>query len=109
MEYRFSYVMDPSDYRTDGLCDGISVRNHRNAAVGDLGIIRLHKEWSEYIGPPPTSASCGGLGPQYGFTPVTLPECLPERLEIVSYAIEFAFVHDDVVDPPGETNVSIPW
>lgn len=25
---------------------------------------------------------------------VTVPECLPERLEVISYANEFAFLHD---------------
>ncbi len=100
MKYRFSHVVDPSTYETDGLCDGIPLRVHRSAAVGDLGTIRLHRDWREHIGPLSLSDSYGGMGAQYSFTSVVMPECLPERLEIVSYAIEIGFLHDDVVDPP---------
>jgi hypothetical protein len=36
----------------------------------------------------------GGLGPEFSFVRVTVPECLPERLEIISYANEYAFLYD---------------
>jgi hypothetical protein len=36
----------------------------------------------------------GGLGDPFSFIRVTIPECLPERLEIISYANEYAFLYD---------------
>ncbi|KAL1597851.1 hypothetical protein SLS60_008338 [Paraconiothyrium brasiliense] len=59
--------------------------------------MRLRNDWQKHIGSLP-STTYGGQGPQYNFTAVTIPECLPERLEIVAYIMEFAFLHDDLVD-----------
>jgi hypothetical protein len=34
-----------------------------------------------------------GLGPSFSFVRATVPQCLPERLEIMSYANEHAFFY----------------
>lgn len=38
----------------------------------------------------------GILGGTYGFVQVTVPECLPDRVEIVSYVVEFAYLCDGI-------------
>jgi hypothetical protein len=92
MEYRYSTIVDPATYETEGLCDGISLRVHGYADLEDVGTIRAQEDWRKHIGP--LEYYRGGLGPKYSFMAVSVPECLPERLEIISYANEFAFLHD---------------
>nr|BCP56498.1 phomopsene synthase [Diaporthe amygdali] len=98
MEYRYSYVIDPSSYDNQGLCNGIPLRVHRNADIEEYATISLRNDWRKHVGPLPLTSYGGNLGPKYNFTAVTLPECRPDRLEIVSYIMEFAFLHDDLVD-----------
>ncbi|OAG09799.1 terpenoid synthase [Paraphaeosphaeria sporulosa] len=100
MKYIYSNLIPPSSYSTQGLCADIPLRCHRNANMDEHGTIRLRNDWQTHIGSLPSSTH-GGRGPMYNFTSVTIPECLPERLEGVSYAMEFAFLHDDLVDGDG--------
>jgi hypothetical protein len=92
MDYRFSTLLSPSDYSTDGLCDGIPVRKHIAADLEEIGAFRAQEDWSKFV--KPLEGYRGGIGPAHSFMAVSLPECLPERFEIVSYANEFAFLHD---------------
>ncbi|KIK55693.1 hypothetical protein GYMLUDRAFT_248503 [Collybiopsis luxurians FD-317 M1] len=102
MEFLHSAKIDPSMYDTEGLCDGIDLRMHNLSWLEDRGSIRAHEDWTKYVSPV---AECrGNLDPMYGFTSVTLPECLPGRLELVSYLNEIGFLHDgfsliiDIID-----------
>jgi hypothetical protein len=98
MEYRYSTVVDPSEYVTEGLCEGIPLRAHKNPELEDRGVLRAQEDWRRYVGPLENYK--GALGPEYSFMTISIPECLPERLEIISYANEFAFLHDgDDPDP----------
>ncbi|KAK2767552.1 hypothetical protein FQN54_003710 [Arachnomyces sp. PD_36] len=96
MEYKYSTIVDPSTYETEGLCEGIPLRRHVAADLEEVGTFRAQEDWREYVAP--MSDYKGGLGPNYSFMTVSVPECLPDRLEIISYANEFAFLHDDVTD-----------
>jgi hypothetical protein len=58
----------------------------------DIGAIRAQEDWQRYVGP--LSNYRGDLGPRFSFMSVTIPECRPDRLEVVSYANEFAFMFD---------------
>lgn len=92
MDYMYSFVVNPSEYETEGLCDGIDFRKNHFSEMEDRGAIRAHHDWSKYVG-----ACCeyrGTLGPIYSFMTVCVPECIPERLELIAYANEFAFMHD---------------
>lgn len=42
----------------------------------------------------PVEGYKGGLGEPFSFMCVTVPECLPESLEVISYANEYAFLYD---------------
>jgi hypothetical protein len=92
MDYRYSEVIDPSEYETEGLCDGIDVRMHKQFTLEDRGAIRCHHDWSENVAP--VKQYRGTIGPVYSFISLTVPECLPDRLEIAGYCNEFAFLHD---------------
>ncbi|KAI1292591.1 terpenoid synthase [Xylaria venustula] len=96
MKYHYSHVLHPSELETDGLCDGLPTRQHVAADLEEIGTFRAQEDWKDLVAP--ISGYKGGLGPRYNFMAVSLPECLPDRFEIVSYANEFAFLHDDVTD-----------
>ncbi|KAH8786022.1 fusicoccadiene synthase [Diaporthe sp. PMI_573] len=96
MEFKYSEVVDPSTYHTEGLCDGIDVRRNKYTFLEDRGAIRAHEDWHKHIAP--CRKYRGTLGPRFSFISVAVPECIPERLEVISYANEFAFLHDDVTD-----------
>lgn len=95
MEYRYSERIDPSTYnRDDELCRGIDLRRHKDL-LGELrGALRCQYDWSRLVSP--LQHFKGALGDPFSFIRVTIPETLPERLEIVSYADEFAFLYDGI-------------
>jgi hypothetical protein len=97
MDYRYSTVIDSSTYETEGLCDGIPLRLHMFPDLEDVGTFRAQEDWSRFVSPVDNYR--GGLGPKYSFMAVSVPECLPDRLEIISYANEFAFLHDGELEP----------
>lgn len=92
MEFRYSTVVDPSTYETEGLCEGIPLRVHAYPDLEEIGALRAQEDWRRLVGP--VEDFRGGLGPKYSFMAVNLPECLPDRLEILSYVNEFAFIYD---------------
>ncbi|KAI0977017.1 fusicoccadiene synthase [Xylaria arbuscula] len=98
MEYRYSQLIDPRNYGNHGLCDGISLRVHHNVDIEEHGVIRLRNDWHRYVGSMPSVSLGGSMGPIYNSTSATIPECHPDRLEIVSYIMELGFLHDDLVD-----------
>ncbi|KAF9889737.1 hypothetical protein FE257_007043 [Aspergillus nanangensis] len=96
MEYKYSTVVDPSTYETHGLCDGIPLRCHESPELEEIETLRCQENWREWVGP--LGFYKGGLGPRWNFMAITVPECLPERLGVLGYANELAFLHDDVTD-----------
>ncbi|KAI0448819.1 geranylgeranyl pyrophosphate synthase [Xylaria acuta] len=97
MAYSYSTLVDPSTYETQGLCDDIDLRKHVAADLEEIGTLRAQEDWRRLVGPVAKPYK-GGLNPNYSFMTVSVPECIPERLEIISYANEFAFLHDDVIE-----------
>ncbi|KAK8045010.1 hypothetical protein PG993_005034 [Apiospora rasikravindrae] len=87
MEYRYSTVVDPRHYQTHGLANGIPLRQHDDPDKEISGALRAQRDWGKFD-------YNGGLSDRFSLIRVTIPECLPERLEIVSYANEFAFLYD---------------
>ncbi len=106
MEFRYSTLVDPSTYGTDDLiCDGYSLRVSKHKDLDDLGTIRAHEDWREHVSP--VGLYKGSLGPEYNFVSVALPECLPDRVEIVAYINEIIFLHDDSVEDAGRGKVCL--
>ncbi|KAI7786173.1 hypothetical protein LA080_004557 [Diaporthe eres] len=69
---------------------------HKDAVKEAKGALRAQRDWSQHISP--VDGYLGGLGDPYSFIRVTVPECCPERLEIISYANEYAFLYDDEME-----------
>ncbi|KAF2967118.1 hypothetical protein GQX73_g6441 [Xylaria multiplex] len=96
MEYLYSEEVSPCLYETHGLCDQVTLRVHKDSTKEIKGALRAQEDWSKQVGP--IDEYYGGLGDHYSFIRVTVPECLPERLEIISYANEYAFLYDDEME-----------
>lgn len=92
MEFKYSSEVDPAIYETHGLATGMPLRLHNDPSSEIKGAIRAQRDWSMHVSP--VEGYQGGLGEPYSFMRVTVPECIPDRLEIISYANEFAFLYD---------------
>ncbi|KAK8001763.1 terpenoid synthase, partial [Apiospora marii] len=96
MEYKYSSVVDPSTYETHGLCDGIPLRCHHQPELEEIETLRCQEDWRRWVGN--LGFYKGGLGPKWNFMAITVPECVPNRLGVLGYANELAFLHDDITD-----------
>lgn len=96
MEFKYSTIVESSTYETEGLCNDISLRVHTYPDLADVGALRAQEDWKRFVGP--LCNYNGGLGPKYSCMAVSVPECLPDRLGIISYAIEFLFLQSDFAD-----------
>ncbi|KAF2105873.1 fusicoccadiene synthase [Lophiotrema nucula] len=103
MMYQFSTLVDEHKYDADGLCDGIPVRVHNKPEIEVAGTLDAQDDWEKLVFP--LVDHHGGRGPRFGFMAVSMPECLPERFHIVSYANEFAFLYDDLIDMCSQEDV----
>lgn len=92
MEFLNSRLVAKGTYLTDGLSLNIPLRTHREPYKERSGALHAQKDWEQQVSR--LGLYHGSLGPEYGFLQVTVPECLPDRLEIVAYANEFAFMYD---------------
>ncbi|KAL4893922.1 Ophiobolin F synthase [Aspergillus ambiguus] len=97
MAFKYSTLIDSSLYDKEGLCPGIDLRTHEAGDLEEVGAFRAQEDWRRFVGPL-EKPYAGLLGPDFSFVTAAVPECLPERIEIVSYALEFGFIHDDVID-----------
>lgn len=97
MERKYSDVVDPSLYDTDGLFEGIPVLVHRNQDLADRGCLRAQKDWKRQFGTLDPGFA-GSMGPEYNFVSTWFCETLPDRIELVGYIHEMAFLFDDMVD-----------
>ncbi|RAH62626.1 fusicoccadiene synthase [Aspergillus piperis CBS 112811] len=96
MDQQFSYEASRDSYDDRGLAHGIPLRVHREGHRETKGALRAQADWNRLVSP--IKGYNGGLGHKYSFMQVTVPGCLPERLEIISYANEFAFLYDDEME-----------
>ena len=107
MDMQYSSVLDPSSLGDlQGLCNGLEIRLHNDHQVEDLAIIRAHEDWEENVGP--IGDFKGIMHPRHSLVSVCMPGCLPERLDIVAYANEFGFFHDDLFEDAEHEKVSTP-
>lgn len=99
MDFVYSEEVSPLTYETHGLASGIPLRLHKDTVKELKGAMRAQADWNEHVSP--VQDYLGGLGDTYSFIRATIPECRPERLEIISYANEFAFIYDGQTSPSG--------
>ncbi|GAB1317175.1 hypothetical protein MFIFM68171_07385 [Madurella fahalii] len=105
MEFQYSSVLELPASETQGLNQGIPIRVHRNRDLEDYGAIRAQEDWSRSV--EPLGFYKGGLASRLGFISAVVPECLPDRLEYVSYVNEFEFIYDDMVDKLNDADASV--
>src|SRR5262245_50213179 len=104
MKFHHSTPIDPSAYEVDGLvCEGYNLRVSNYTHLADLGAIRAQQDWTAHVAP--TQYFKGTLGDTYDFISLSIPECLPDRIELVAYANEMYFLHDDVVEDSDQREV----
>ena len=92
MEFEHSQMVDRERYQTDGLCEGIDLRINNDPNGEIAGARRCQQDWSRLVGG--LHDYHGTLGNPFSFMRVAVPETLPGRLEVLSYANEFAFLFD---------------
>jgi hypothetical protein len=97
MDFKYSEQISPALYDAHGLSCGIPLRLHKDRSKEIKGALRAQEDWSDTV--QTIVDYKGGLGNPYSFICVTVPECVPERLEIISYANEFAFLYDGTFLP----------
>ncbi|RDW88454.1 fusicoccadiene synthase [Coleophoma cylindrospora] len=96
MEFQYSELVDSDTYDSMGLCEALPLRVSKHANLADKGSVRAQADWRKFVGPIHNFTGC--LSPKYNGIAVAVAECLPDRLEVVTYANEFAFLHDDILD-----------
>ncbi|KAI1735626.1 fusicoccadiene synthase [Xylaria scruposa] len=96
MNFNYSQEIDPSVYETHGLDGAIPLRIHKDQHLEFKGALRAQRDWTKHV--HNVDGYKGGLGDPFSFISVTVPECLPDRLELISYANEFAFLYDDKME-----------
>ncbi|KAK5938994.1 hypothetical protein PMZ80_008301 [Knufia obscura] len=90
-----SQVDIPRD-NTEGLGKGFALRRHKCESEADEGSREARADWAKLIGPPTVAGCCNPFSGH--FNALVLPTCLPERLRIISYIFEYAFLHDVVME-----------
>src|SRR6201996_2916112 len=95
-------VLHLSEYDTQGFCHNYPARRHNYGHEADKGSRDARADWVRYIGP---ITQAGGCNPFSGhFAALTLPTCKPERLRLIAYIFEYAFLHDNVLESAAKAN-----
>ncbi|KAK3306311.1 isoprenoid synthase domain-containing protein [Chaetomium strumarium] len=99
-------ALDITQCATHGFCGDYPLARHRHEDLANAGCLEARRDWARYIGRAGEFGSCNPVNGN--FSALVLPLCQPQRLRLVSYILEYAFLHDtiveDVVDT-GEGNV----
>ncbi|KAJ5116916.1 Variediene synthase [Penicillium angulare] len=91
-----SHELSRKDPRIHGFCEEYPPRRHNYKNKADEGCLNLRADWEKYIGPIERWGSCNPF--EGNFSYVVLPLCLPERLSLLSYIFEYAFLYDNVLE-----------
>ncbi|KAF1941360.1 terpenoid synthase [Clathrospora elynae] len=89
-----SAIVDLAQYRTElcGLCEGYVLRRHESEAEAIKGCEEARADWEKHVGSPGPGSANQVDGT---FCAIVLPLCLPERLGLVAYVLEYAFLYGD--------------
>ena len=92
MEYQFSTLIDPSTYDDFGLCGALPLRHSNYSHLADEGCRSAQEDWNRLVGRISNFHGC--LSPRFNAIAVAFPECFPDRIALIAYANEFAFLQD---------------
>ncbi|KAE8369819.1 isoprenoid synthase domain-containing protein [Aspergillus caelatus] len=111
MEQTLSNFEDDTSYRVErsapdieGFCHHYAMRQHKYEEKANLGSLQCRADWVKYIGPIERWGSCNPYEGHFGS--VVLPLCKPERLAIISYIFEYAFLYDNVVESSAKATLN---
>ncbi|GAB1315557.1 geranylgeranyl pyrophosphate synthetase [Madurella fahalii] len=96
MDNRTSDVLDIGEFNTHGFCPQYPLRRHRYESLANAGCHEARQDWTRYIRPAEAFGNCNPVNGN--FAALVLPLTLPERLSLVAYILEYAFLHDNVVE-----------
>ncbi|KAI2821706.1 hypothetical protein CBS133816_9483 [Aspergillus niger] len=87
-----------------GFCENYALRRHKFEDWANAGSQQCRDDWEQYIGPIERWGCCN---PWEGhFSAVVLPFCRPDRIAIISYCFEYAFMYDNVVESSAKSTVN---
>ena len=95
MDFQYSTTVDLSRTDTQGLCNGVPIRKYLHPEKENRGSLRAQMDWNRLVSP--VGLYKGNLAPEYNFIQMIIPECHPERYEILSYSNEIAFLYDGTI------------
>lgn len=85
-----SHPVDPKVVAASGCTTTLPVRLHKYTGAIDQAVTQFHVDWCATFGP----VAVGTTSPVGNFCALTIPECLPDRLEAYTYLTEFLFAWD---------------
>ncbi|RDW83563.1 bifunctional terpene synthase/polyprenyl synthetase family protein [Aspergillus mulundensis] len=100
-----SFVVPRSTPDMAGFCHNYELRRHRHEHKANEGSLRLRADWENTIGPIERWGSCNPWEGHFGS--VVLPFCRPERLAILCYIFEYAFLYDNVVESAARSTLNM--
>ena len=92
MEYQYSDVVDPSTFDYHGLCPPLQTRVSKFDHLSNEGTRTAQDDWRRLVGKRKDTP--GSIGRPFNFISLVIPECLPDRIYLATYANEFGFLHD---------------
>ncbi|PWY67090.1 geranylgeranyl pyrophosphate synthase [Aspergillus sclerotioniger CBS 115572] len=100
-----SYPVPRASGEIHGFCDAYPLRRHKFEDAANDGSLQCRADWETYIGPT-ERWGCGN--PWEGhFAAVVLPFCRPDRIAVISYIFEYAFLYDSVVESVERSTLNI--
>ncbi|PYH40159.1 bifunctional terpene synthase/polyprenyl synthetase family protein [Aspergillus saccharolyticus JOP 1030-1] len=103
-EDQFSRLVARETPDLHGFCHGYPLRRHQWEHRANEGSLHLRADWEKYIGPIERWGSCNPWEGHFGA--VVLPCCRPERMAIVNYIFEYAFMYDNVVESAANSTIN---
>ncbi|KAJ7020837.1 isoprenoid synthase domain-containing protein [Mycena alexandri] len=105
LPFRFSKPLLPAEVRASGTLTLLPLRMHSmEDAVASTANRDLKEEWTAAHGKPPSGAACES--PHGHLAPFALPECLPERMYMCAYIMDYMLWHDNLADDDRDVDKS---
>ena len=88
-----SRPIDHFSYNNHGFSSGFKLRRHKYEHLADEGSRQCRSDWLRCVGPVDKFGNCNPYSGHFGA--VVIPLCKPERLRVVAYIFEYAFIYDE--------------
>jgi hypothetical protein len=92
-----SSLIPTSRIKSTGAFTQFAARLSTSDHLADSGAMRARNDYATIVGHPPSSD--GGASTAGNFNGLLYFDCLPDRIEILAYLNELAFLHDGIYAP----------